>query len=204
MHRIDVGKAPPCPRHDYFRVADVVLRLLLFAAALVAVVVMVASKETRPVAVIPIPPFVVFGTAKFEDSPAFIYFVAALSGAGLYAIISTVVPFLALLKPRCSTKLLPYFVIFDVVISLSLSLSLSLTFVAGHCRVGNRSCLGSRFHWNERELSHGLGPKCTCNVFGEFYAHAQASVAVSHFDSIVLAKLVILSAHSLSRKIPKY
>ncbi|KAF7151352.1 hypothetical protein RHSIM_Rhsim02G0013000 [Rhododendron simsii] len=63
--------APPCPRHDYFRVVDVALRLLLFAAALVAVVMMVASKETRPVTVIPIPPFVVFGTAKVKDSPAF-------------------------------------------------------------------------------------------------------------------------------------
>ncbi|KAE9453221.1 hypothetical protein C3L33_14882, partial [Rhododendron williamsianum] len=82
------GYAPPPPRHDYFRVVDVVLRLLLFAAALVAVVVMGTSKETRLVARI-LPRYVVFESAKFQDSPAFIYFVAALSVAGLYAIITT-------------------------------------------------------------------------------------------------------------------
>ncbi|KAF7151375.1 hypothetical protein RHSIM_Rhsim02G0013200 [Rhododendron simsii] len=59
------GEAPPHARHDYFRVVDVVLRLLLFAAALVAVVVMVTSKETKQVA------WRVFKSAKFQDSPAF-------------------------------------------------------------------------------------------------------------------------------------
>ncbi|KAK6146138.1 hypothetical protein DH2020_020007 [Rehmannia glutinosa] len=84
------GGAPPI---DYFALAEVVLRFLLFASALVAVVVMVTRKQTKN----PLP------AAKFNHSPAFIYFVAALSVAGLYSIITTLLSFYALLKPGCST-----------------------------------------------------------------------------------------------------
>lgn len=45
------------------------------------------------------------------------YFVAALSVAGFYGLISTLVSIYALLKPSCSTKILSHFVIFDVVSS---------------------------------------------------------------------------------------
>lgn len=58
-------------KKEQFPVVDVVLRFLLFASGLVAVVVMVTSKETQPVAQIPFPPFVVYKTAKFNQSPAF-------------------------------------------------------------------------------------------------------------------------------------
>ncbi|XP_058203252.1 CASP-like protein 1 [Rhododendron vialii] len=193
----DVEKAAPPPptrdaplhaRQDYFRVADVVLRLLLFAVALVAVVVMVTSKETRPVGRKTTPPYVVFKSAKFQDSPAFIYFVAALSVAGLYAIITTLVSFLALLKPSCSTKLLPHFVIFDV---LLLGIVAAATGAAGGVAyVGIKG--NSHTEW-----------KKVCSVFGRFCAHVESAIAVSIFASILLANLVILSAHSLSKKIPK-
>lgn len=48
------------PPIDYFALADVVLRFLLFASAVVAVVVIVTSKQTKP-----------SGAAKFNYSPAF-------------------------------------------------------------------------------------------------------------------------------------
>lgn len=51
------AESPPI---DYFALADVVLRFLLFASAVVAVVVIVTSKQTKP-----------YGAAKFNYSPAF-------------------------------------------------------------------------------------------------------------------------------------
>jgi len=174
--------ARPPPRRDCFAVVDVVLRMLLFAAAVAAVVVMVTSKETKAVA------FAVYMTANFKDSPAMIYFVAALSVAGFYALITTMVSFLALLKPRCSTKLLPHFVIFDV---LMLGIVAAAAGTAGGVAyIGRKG--NSRAGWTE-----------ICNVFEKFCHYVEASVAVSIFASIVLALLVINSAHSLSKRIPK-
>ncbi|KAH7858419.1 hypothetical protein Vadar_023639 [Vaccinium darrowii] len=180
--------AQPPPRRDCFAVVDVVLRMLLFAAAVAAVVVMVTSKETKAVARILIPPYAVYRTANFKNSPAMIYFVAALSVAGFYALITTMVSFLALLKPRCSTKLLPHFVIFDV---------LMLGIVAAAAgTAGGVAYIGMKGD------SHAGWTK-VCNVFEKFCHHVEASVAVSIFASIVLALLVINSAHSLSKRIPK-
>lgn len=53
-----LADAPPPP--DYFALAEVVLRFLLFASAVVAVVVIVTSKQTT-----------ITGPAKFNHSPAF-------------------------------------------------------------------------------------------------------------------------------------
>lgn len=58
---------------DNFALVDVVLRLVVFASGLVAVLVMVTSKETQVVAQIPVPPFLVRRAAKFNTSPAFMY-----------------------------------------------------------------------------------------------------------------------------------
>lgn len=54
---------------DYFAVADVVLRLLVFASALVSVVVMSTSKQTEMVPT-PFPPYRAPLPAKFNHSPA--------------------------------------------------------------------------------------------------------------------------------------
>ena len=62
---------PEGPPHDRFVVADVVLRLLLFACSVVAVVVMVTSKQTEILGLLPVAPFSpVFKQAKFNHSPA--------------------------------------------------------------------------------------------------------------------------------------
>lgn len=56
---------------DYFPVVDVVLRFLLFAASLVAVVVMVTSKQTEAVLIpFTFPPILARLPAKFNHSPA--------------------------------------------------------------------------------------------------------------------------------------
>lgn len=62
---VEPEKAAPPPTTwptDYFAVADVVLRLLVFASAVVSVVVMSTSKETK---MLPNP-----RPAKFTHSPA--------------------------------------------------------------------------------------------------------------------------------------
>ncbi|GFZ08970.1 CASP-like protein [Actinidia chinensis var. chinensis] len=183
--------APPmeCAPRDHSVVADVVLRLLLFACSVVAVVVMVTSKQTEVVGRLPVAPFSpVFKPAKFNHSPAFIYFVAALSVAGLYSLITTVVSFLALLKPGYSTKLIPHFVIFDVLV---LGIVASATGTAGGVAyIGLKG--NSHVMWNK-----------VCNVYDKFCQHIAASVGVSLVASIVLVLLVFLSVYSLSKKIPK-
>ncbi|OIW19574.1 hypothetical protein TanjilG_18384 [Lupinus angustifolius] len=52
--------------------------------------------------------------AKFRYSPAFVYFVAALSVSGLYSIITTLASLSVVNKPHLKTKLLLHFIFFDV------------------------------------------------------------------------------------------
>ncbi|XP_057476982.1 CASP-like protein 1 [Actinidia eriantha] len=180
-----VTAATPPP--DYLVVADLVLRVLLFALAVAAVVVMVTSEQTKLIP-LPFPPFGSTRPAKFTHSPAFIYFVAALSVAGLYSILTTAVSFLALLKPGCSTKLLAHVVISDVLI---LGIVASATGAAG----------GVAYIGLEGN-SH-VGWMKICNVYDKFCRHLGAAIIVSLFASVVLVLLVVLSAYSLSKKIPQ-
>ncbi|KAJ0477538.1 putative casparian strip membrane protein [Helianthus annuus] len=75
MSTIDTPEAPlkssGAPEYSSTKglVVDVALRVLLFATALVAIIVMVTSKQTK---MIPVAPgLVVPMTAKFTQSPAF-------------------------------------------------------------------------------------------------------------------------------------
>lgn len=58
----------------YFSLVEVVLRFLLFASALVAVVVLVTSKQTKGLLFPPFGPFPILVTraAKFNHSPALV------------------------------------------------------------------------------------------------------------------------------------
>ncbi|KAL3505783.1 hypothetical protein ACH5RR_031165 [Cinchona calisaya] len=170
-----------------FAVIDVVLRVLLFASALVAVLVMVTSKQTELVQ-IPFPPFRAPLAAKFNQSPAFIYLVAAFSVAGFYSIITTLLSVYALLKPDCSTKLLSHLVIFDV---LLLGIVASATGAAGAV-----AYIGLKGN------SH-VGWQKVCDNYDMFCKHIGSSIAISLFGSVVLVLLVLLSIYSLSKKIPK-
>lgn len=187
--KVTMARAPATSR-NFFMVGDVVLRMLLFAASVTAVVLMVTSKQTKAVQM-PIPPLfpVVESSAEFQDSPAFIYFVAALSVAGLYSIISGLVSFLALLRPsRSSVTVLAHFLILDV---LMLGIVASATGASGAVAyIGLKG--NSHVGWGE-----------ICNLFDTFCVQVGTSTAISLFASVVLALLVILAAYSLSKKIPK-
>lgn len=61
----------PAAKEQFPLLTHVVLRFLLFASGLVAALVMVTSNETQAVAQIPVPPFLLYKTAKFTQSPAF-------------------------------------------------------------------------------------------------------------------------------------
>nr|KAJ0206000.1 hypothetical protein LSAT_V11C500246960 [Lactuca sativa] len=122
---------------------DVALRVLLFLTALVSIIVMVTSNQTK---LIPLAPGLAIRLpAKFQHSPAFIYFVVALSVACLYSIITVVLSLLSAMKPSgCSAKMQFHFVMFDAVT------------VVGDCGCSNRSSRRSRIYWIQRELSYRM------------------------------------------------
>ncbi|TKY54113.1 CASP protein 1D2 [Spatholobus suberectus] len=165
---------------------DVVLRFLLFAASLVAVVVVVTGNETEYIPV----PRLVPRPAKFKYSPAFVYFVAAFSVSGLYSIITTLASlFVVIKKPALKTKLLLYFVLGDAVI---LGIIASATGTAGGI-----AYLGLKGN------SHVIGWNKICNVYDKFCRHVGGSLAVALFGSVVTVLLIWLSAYSIHSRVPK-
>ncbi|XP_043693088.1 CASP-like protein 1D1 [Telopea speciosissima] len=165
---------------------DLYVRIVLFAASLTAVVVMVTSNQTKLVQTasysfpVPVP-------AKFNYSPAYIYFVAALSLSTLYSIITGIGSSWMVLKPCTSKELLKFYlalIAYDVVM---LGLVAAATGTAGGVAyIGLKG--NSHVNWNK-----------ICNVYDKFCRHIGASVAVSLFASILLATLIILSAYSVYR-----
>ncbi|XP_058758609.1 CASP-like protein 1D2 [Vicia villosa] len=164
---------------DYFKF-DVILRFLLFAASLAAVLVMVTGNQTEYLP-IPIP-------AKFRYSPAFVYFVAAFSVSGLYSIITTLVSLTAIRKPNLKTKLLLQLIFWDAVM---LGILASATGTAGSMAYlglkGNKHT-----NWNK-----------ICNIYDKFCRHVGASVAVGLFGSIVVLLLIWISAYSIHSRVSK-
>ncbi|XP_009763390.1 CASP-like protein 1 [Nicotiana tabacum] len=181
-------KAAPPPTTgptDYFAVADVVLRLLVFASALVSVVVMSVSKQTEMVPT-PFPPYRAPLPAKFNHSPALIYFVAAFSVAGFFSIITTLGSLYSLTKPGCSAKIISHFIIIDVlllgIVASATGAAASVAYIGlkGNTHVG----------WGK-----------VCNMYGKFCRYLGASIGVSLFSTVLLLLLVLLSVYS--KKIPK-
>ncbi|KAI3696131.1 hypothetical protein L1987_79140 [Smallanthus sonchifolius] len=186
----------PTPEHGYkgstggdgvknHVVADLVLRIVLFVTALVAMIVMVTSKQTKLVTVAP--GLAIPMVANFDQSPAFVYYTAALAVACLHSIISGVLSILALVKRKQgSMKLMSHFVILD---ALLLSILASATGAAG--AVGYIGYKGnSHTRWSE-----------VCTVFGSFCSHIAGSVALSLLPSIALLLLVWLSFFVFSKKV---
>ncbi|XP_048320674.2 CASP-like protein 1D1 [Ziziphus jujuba] len=160
---------------------DAGLRVLLFAACVTSVVVMVTSKQT-------IHQGPVSKEAKFNHSPALIYFVAALSVAGLYSIITTLASISIIMKPAFSSKFILHFAFWDVLI---FGVVASATGTAG--AVGYVGLKGNKHvPWQK-----------VCNVFDKYCRHIAGSLAVSLFASVVLVLLIWLSAFTLHKKIPK-
>ncbi|KAK9063861.1 hypothetical protein SSX86_017733 [Deinandra increscens subsp. villosa] len=168
-------------------VVDVVLRVILFATALVAVIVMVTSNQTK---LIPVAPGMAIPmAAKFNQSPAFIYYVAALSVACFYSIITGLLSVLALVKRTGgSPKMVFHFVLLD---ALLLGIMASATGAAGG--VGYIGYKGNKHtRWSK-----------ICNVYGSFCSHIAASAIVSLLPSMALVLLVWVSVFALSKKITR-
>ncbi|GER55878.1 CASP-like protein 8 [Striga asiatica] len=177
----------PPPRNGGSAVGDLVLRFLLFASCVAAVIVMVTGKQSELIP-IPFPPFLVSRDAKFNHSPALIYFVAAVSVAGLYAAITTIVSFFVVLKPTSYIKLVSHLVIFDVLV---LGIMAAATGAAGAVAyIGLKG--NSHVQWRK-----------ICDIYDGFCKHIGSSVAVSLFGSVVLTLLIIISVRALSKRIPK-
>ncbi|GJT98029.1 CASP-like protein 1 [Tanacetum coccineum] len=168
-------------------VADVALRVLLFATALVAIIVMVTSEQTKK---IPVAPGIsISRAAKFNHAPAFIYFVAALSVACLYSIITGALSAFALLKSDGhSTKMQAHFVMFD---ALLLGIVAAATGAAGGVAyIG----LKGNSHTNWKKI---------CHTYGSFCFHFSASLILSLISAITLLLLVWLSVYVLSKKVAR-
>ncbi|KAG2727221.1 hypothetical protein I3760_01G148400 [Carya illinoinensis] len=160
-------------------VLDVGLRVLLFAAALTAVIVMVTSEQTKLI------PLLGNRKAKFNHSPALIYFVVALSVAGLYSLITILASTSVILKPFFSKKFLVYFAYTDVLI---LGLVASATGSAGG--VAYVGLKGNKH----------VGWIKVCSTYDTYCQHIAGSLAVSLFASVVLVFLIWLSIFSLHRR----
>ncbi|CAO2832024.1 unnamed protein product [Amaranthus hypochondriacus] len=163
-----------CGRIDGF------LRVLLLATCIVSVVVMVTSKQTK-IILSPLGPTP--ASAKFQHSPAFIYFVTALSVAGLYSIITGLA---SLSLPR-KPKIVFILILLDVVM---VGIIAAATGSAGG--VGYIGLKGNKHvRWTK-----------ICNVYDKFCKHIGSSIFVSLLSAILLILLVVLNAFSLYRRIP--
>ncbi|GMI72106.1 CASP-like protein 1D1 [Hibiscus trionum] len=163
---------------------DFVLRVLLLAASVSAVVVMATSKQTEMVPVPGLPPNIrVPFSAEFNDSPAFIYFMAALSLTGLYSIITTLASISVFRKAK---SILLLFALFDVVF---VGIVASATGAAGGVAyIGLRG--NDHVRWNK-----------ICNVYDKFCRHIGSSVALSLFAGVLLVFLSMISTFTLYKRI---
>ncbi|KAL7597981.1 hypothetical protein Lser_V15G22584 [Lactuca serriola] len=180
-------QSEPPPKHNANSspvVAVVGLRMFLFTTALVAIIVMVTSKQTK---LIPVAPGVAIPlSAKLNYVPSLIYLVTALSVACLYSIVSSVISVLALMKPGgSSTKLQLHFVMID---ALLLGILASATGAAiGVAYIGFKG--NSHTRWNK-----------VCNTYDSFCLRSAVSLILSLVSSITLLLLVWLSIHMLYKK----
>ncbi|KAK9725597.1 hypothetical protein RND81_05G156100 [Saponaria officinalis] len=168
-------------------VIDVALRLLLLAACIVAVVVMGTSKQTAMVPVPGVPGLTVPYPAKFSNSPAFIYFIVALSVAGLYSVITLITSLSFISKPNIPAKIFLILAVHDVLI---LGIVAAATGTAGGVAyVGLKG--NSHVNWGK-----------ICNVYDKFCRYLGTSIFFSLFAAVLLVVLVILNALSLYKRIP--
>ncbi|KAE8726358.1 CASP-like protein 1D1 [Hibiscus syriacus] len=165
---------------------DVTARIFVFAAALCSVVVMVTSEQTEVVPVPGLPGVRLPLPAKFNHSPALIYFVAALSVTGLYSIITTLASVSVILKPVYSKTFLLAFAFLDVVF---VGIVASATGAAGGVAyIGLKG--NSHVGWTK-----------ICNVYSKFCRYNASSIALALFAAILLALLSMMSTFKLYKKI---
>ncbi|XP_074583637.1 uncharacterized protein LOC141839719 isoform X2 [Curcuma longa] len=111
------GFAERRPPTNLFRV-DFLLRLLLLASSVSALVVLVTSKQSRQILTgLPPPLAVVSREAKFQHSPAFIYLLAALCVSSLYSFVTMFASFLSISIPSPSTRILFLLLVCDALMA---------------------------------------------------------------------------------------
>ncbi|KAG9457588.1 hypothetical protein H6P81_002096 [Aristolochia fimbriata] len=165
-------------------VVDFSLRFLVFAATLTALIVMVTSKQTELVT-LPVILLQTFRSAKFQHSPAFIYFVVVMCVACAYALLTLAAAFTSIFKPFPSSKSLMLLVFFDALFAGIVSTATGAA--AGVAYIG----LKGNTH---------VGWMKICGTFDKFCRHAGSSLALALFASVLLLLLVMLSTYSLYRR----
>ncbi|XP_020252311.1 CASP-like protein 1D1 [Asparagus officinalis] len=171
-------KPKPVSPINLFKV-DLLPRVLLTTTAAVAVAVMVSSQETKT-----------FGglisiDARFNYSPALIYFVVANSVACLYGVFTTLASFLCVSKPSPATELLFILSLFD-------------TLMVGV--VASATGAGASIAYIGLKGNSHVGWLQICNFYGKFCRHVGISIAFSLVASVALIVLVSISAYSLHRR----
>ncbi|GMJ02035.1 CASP-like protein 1D1 [Hibiscus trionum] len=169
-----------------YSLVDVALRVLLFAATLISVVVMVTSKQTELVPVPGFPGVRISLQAKFNHSPALVYFVAALSVTGLYSIITTLASVSVVLKHVHSKTLLLVFAFSDVVFVGIVASATGAAAAVGYIGLKGNSHVG----WTK-----------ICDIYGKFCRYTASSLALSLFAAILLVLLSMMSTFTLYKKI---
>ncbi|XVF66279.1 hypothetical protein PTKIN_Ptkin10aG0022300 [Pterospermum kingtungense] len=176
--------AARCPFN--FTLVDVALRVLLLAAVICSVVVMVTSNQTKRIPAPSMPTFLVPVPAKFKHSPAFIYFIAALSVTGLYTIVTTLASISLVLKPTNTKSFLLAFALLDV---LFVGIVASATGAAGAVAyIGLKG-------------NNHVGWTKICGIYDKFCRHIGSSVALALFAAILLVLLSAMSTFTLYKKI---
>ncbi|XP_074590867.1 CASP-like protein 1D1 [Curcuma longa] len=173
------GKADPPPvaaaPTNLLKAADLGLRLLLFVATLVALVVTVTSKQTKYI-------YSLKWVAKFNYSPALIYFVVACSVTCLYSLLTSILSASSIAKPSQPTKLLLFFSAMDALM--------------GGIMASATGAVASIAYIALRGNSHIFWMKI-CNQFDKFCTSIGSSVSISLLAAIILVLLVMLSTYSL-------
>ncbi|XP_024961560.1 CASP-like protein 1 [Cynara cardunculus var. scolymus] len=167
-------------------VVEGILRALLCVTSLAGVIVMVTSKQTE---LIPISPTMAVPLdAKFNHSPSYTYYVAALSVAFLYSIVTGASSLLALMKMTggSSGKRQFYMVIMDSLLFGIVASAVGAT--TGVSYIGLKGNSHSRWH----EI---------CHEYDSYCRHLKGSIALSLMSSIELLLLVWLAVYVLSKKI---
>ncbi|XP_009345800.2 CASP-like protein 1 [Pyrus x bretschneideri] len=164
---------------------SLLLRSLLIAASVIGVVFMLSSKQSEDWYTDSSQTYYETLSFKFTQSPAFIYYVAALSLSGLYGLITMFTSFLVILEPA-SSAVLVLFAIFDVLI---LGIIASATGTAGSVAYillrGNED-----FTWSD-----------SCYAYNKFCRHLGVSFGVSLVASILLVLLLWTSVITLYKRI---
>ncbi|PKA54352.1 CASP-like protein [Apostasia shenzhenica] len=188
------AKAPP-PESNHLagtgrsrRFAGVValLRLLLFATTVPALVVLATSKQTItfPYFIQPQISIQVTKTGKFSNSPALIYLLVALAVAVAYSVITFIISASFLRKPPSSEALFSLILLDTLMAGIMASATGSAGAVSYLGVKGN-----SHVQWNK-----------ICNKFDKFCRYVGCSVILTLVASIILVLLIFISTFSLYRR----